>query len=279
MFRRYKIFLWKVKGIRFLCLLLLFLGCSKSDSLRPSSPSKNDPAPIDTVLIGGGTASNSCSSVVAEGKFYKDNGQTFLWGGTDQRTHFNISNWSLSECNLFYGLGREHFAVPRTSEFDKMEDVVDNFDDIEKVILLKSSDITKIYPYKILVKPEMINDVIDGQSIMVVYCFLANLAAIYDRNYGSRTLTFAVSGYTYADRNILGGLESFILWDRETESLWWPIIDKGVSGNFRDTKMRKHSDNDWEVTRWGDVKDKYPKALVLRDVWGGQGSGINYDDI
>ncbi len=259
----------RVNGILLGCFLSTLLGCSKSEELRPSSSNQSNTALTDTVFARGGTTASSCSPVVAEGKFYKQNGQTFLWGGTDQRTHFNISNWSLDKCNLLYGLGREHFVVPKTSKFDKMEEVLDNFEDVEKVILLRSSSITKIYPYKILVKPEMVNDVIGGEPIMVVYCFLANLAAIYDRNYNG-TLTFAVSGYTYSDPNISAGLESFILWDRETESLWWPIIDRGVSGNFQDTKMRKHSDNSWEVTRWGDVKNKYPEALVLRDVWGGR---------
>ncbi len=273
------LFLTKAKGVLLICLLSLFLGCSKSEDLKLSSSNQNDLPPIDTVLNGGGKTINPCSPIVAEGKFYKLNGKTYLWGGADQSTHFDISNWNLSECNLFYGLGREHFVVPRTSEFDKIEDVIDNFDNIEKVILLKSSGVTKIYPFKILVKPEMVNDVVDNEPIMVVYCFLADLVAIYDRSYNGRALTFAVSGYTYADRNISSGIESFILWDRETESLWWPIIDKGVSGNFLSTKMSKYNDNAWEVTRWGEVKDKYPEALVLRDVWGGHSSGINYDDI
>ena len=205
----------------------------------------------------------NCSSVTDQGKYYTAGGQEFLWAGDDPRTHFNITGWILDPCHLYYGLGREHFEVPITPKFMPLAEAYGDYEDVEKVILLRGNEGVKVYPYKNIVVPEMTNDIIDGQPIMIVYCFLADLAAVYTRKYNNRTLTFGVSGYTYSDPQISGGLESFVLWDRETESLWWPIIDKGVSGVYQESAMIKHDQSKWEVARWGDVKNTYPDANVF----------------
>jgi hypothetical protein len=51
------------------------------------------------------------------------------------------------------------------------------------------------------------------------YCISADLGAIYDRQYGDEVLTFALGGYTYYEPNIWNGLDAFVLWDKESESL------------------------------------------------------------
>ena len=72
---------------------------------------------------------------------------------------------------------------------------------------------------------------------MESYCVLADLGAVYSRNYNSKELTFALSGYTYYDKNIWNGLDGFVLWDRETESLWWPLVGKAVSGKLKGVNL------------------------------------------
>ena len=146
-----------------------------------------------------------------------------------------------------------------------MADVADNFSDIERVLVLRGDNSVKLYPYSILVKHETLNDNIDGKPIIVVYCFLADLTAIYNSTYCGSKLTFAISGYTYSDPKIANDLESFILWDRDTESLWWPINEKAVSGDFKGTSLIKHTQNNWEEIRWLEAKDLYPNALVLQN--------------
>ena len=36
-------------------------------------------------------------------------------------------------------------------------------------------------------------------------------------------------------------VDAFVLWDQETESSWWPLIDEAFSGEMLVTKMLKYS--------------------------------------
>lgn len=60
--------------------------------------------------------------------------------------------------------------------------------------------------------------------------------------------TFAFSGYTYSDKEIWDGLNAFVLWDCDTESLWLPTIGKGVSGPMIDVPMQLTPAEFWTVT-------------------------------
>ena len=122
----------------------------------------------------------------------------------------------------------------------------------------------KAYSVEDLTHHEIVNDVLDGQPIMAVYCILADLGAIYERNYGDIELTFALSGYTYYDEDVWNGLDGFVFWDRETESLWWPLIGKAVSGPLKDVKLLEMDKSKWEDVNWKYIKDHYPNALVLK---------------
>ncbi len=207
-----------------------------------------------------------CStSVINRGLVYSEGAKTYLLAGADTTWQFNITNWTLRACNLKNGSTRENFPALIHPKFDRMSDVVDNFSDLERVLVLRGNNSVKLYPYSILVKHETLNDNIDGKPIIVVYCFLADLTAIYNSTYCGSKLTFAISGYTYSDPKIADDLESFILWDRDTESLWWPINEKAVSGDFKGTSLIKHTQSSWEEIRWPEARELYPNAQVLQN--------------
>ncbi|MGA0233820.1 MAG: DUF3179 domain-containing (seleno)protein, partial [Saprospiraceae bacterium] len=71
-------------------------------------------------------------------------------------------------------------------------------------------------------------------------------------------------GYTYYEPEIRDGRDGFVLWDRDTESLWWPLIDKAISGDLHGTQLKRHDEGSWEVLRWSEIKETYPDALVIR---------------
>lgn len=231
-----------------LLLISAFLFACKPDSVRSIV---NEKEPCDNPII-------------EKGYYYTVGENEYLWGGEDTATHFNITGWSLDECNLHNGVGRETFKALLKPKFVSVESELEAYEDEERVLILKGVDSVKIYPLNLLREYETINDQIDGVNVIVVYCFVAELTAVYRTSYCGMDLTFAVSGYTYKDPGLDESLESFILWDRETESLWWPITEEAVSGYFMGELLTKYSRNTWKETTWLDIVDNFPEANVLK---------------
>jgi hypothetical protein len=98
---------------------------------------------------------------------------------------------------------------------------------------------------------------------MAAYCILADLGAMYNRVIDDKEFTFALSGYTYYDPEVWDGMDGFVMWDRETESLWWPLIGQAVSGKMQGTPMQVLDDKLWKQTTWEDVRSNHPSALIL----------------
>ena len=135
--------------------------------------------------------------------------------------------------------------------------------DNDRFLVAYSGNEVKAYAVKDLIRHEIVNDVLNGKPIMAAYCILADLGAIYERTYDNKILTFALSGYTYYDPNVWKGLDGFVFWDRDTESLWWPLIGKAVSGPLKGVPLIEMDRQYWEDTTWGEIKKKYPQAQVL----------------
>ena len=197
------------------------------------------------------------------GKFFESEGKRMLYGGVDEGLHFDISGYSLKDEQFHYGIGREKFPALLKPDFISVQEADTEWADSTRFLLAYAGNDVKAYSIKDLTRHEVVNDVLDGQPIMAVYCILADLGAIYERNYGENELTFALSGYTYFDENVWNGLDGFVLWDRETESLWWPLIGEAVSGPLKEVKLLEMDKSKWKDVQWY-VKDNYPNALVLK---------------
>lgn len=193
-----------------------------------------------------------------------------LYGGENEDQHFVIEGLELNPKQFHYGLGRERFPALLQPSFESIAEADQNWSNEDRFLLAKKGNVVKAYSVKDLTRHEVVNDVLEGEPIFAAYCILADLGAIYKRSYGDKVLTFAVSGYTYYDPKVWEGLDGFILWDRETESLWWPLIDKAVSGSLKGVKLQKLEDAYWEDTYWGQIKEKYPNAKVMK-------SGLDFE--
>lgn len=77
----------------------------------------------------------------------------------------------------------------------------------------------RAYPTALLDHHELVNDEFDGTPFTIAWCPLADLAAVHDREYRGEVHEWGVSGYVY--RNV------FLVFDRATESLWYPFDDEG----------------------------------------------------
>ncbi len=198
------------------------------------------------------------------GKFFEVNGKKMLYGGENENQHFDITDYLLKDEQFHYGIGRERFPALLKPEFISVNEARKIWADSTRFLLAKSGNEVKAYSVKDLTRHEIVNDVLDGQPIMAAYCILADLGAIYERNYGNNELTFALSGYTYYDEDVWNGLDGFVFWDRETESLWWPLIGKAVSGPLKNVKLIEMDKSKWKDTTWKYIRRNYPNAKVLK---------------
>jgi len=189
--------------------------------------------------------------------------KTMLFGGDEDHMDFDITNLSIDPCGFKFGLGREAFSALITPEFISLDDADKLYPNNSRFLLAESGGVVRAYSVNLLIQHEVVNDNINGHPIMAAYCVLADLGAIYTREYCDRTYTFALSGYTYSDQNVWGGINAFVLWDRDTESLWWPLIDRAISGPMDRVELEKF-DGKWMDTTWGHIKEKYNQVDVLK---------------
>lgn len=202
-------------------------------------------------------------SALNNGKFIEKNGEKLLYGGKQDHQHFEINNLELKPEQFHYGIGREAFSALLEPKFESVTEADKHWKDEQRFLVAKKGNEIKAYSVADLIKHEVVNDYIDGEPIFAAYCILADLGAVYKRTYNDKIFTFALSGYTYYDPNVWDGLDGFVLWDRETESLWWPLIDKAVSGKLKDVKLQLFEETNWEDTTWEKIKANYPNAQVL----------------
>lgn len=238
-------------------LVLLLVACNESKEKKTNPTDVKNEKAVDT------TPKKQRPFAKDSGKFFSVNGRKMLYGGKDASQHFDITDYELKDEQFHYGIGREAFPALLEPEFTSIEAVDSIWNDDDRFILAYSGDDIKAYSVKDLTRHEVVNDVLNGEPIMAVYCILADLGAIYDRQYGDKELTFALSGYTYYDKDVWDGLDGFVLWDRETESLWWPLIDRAVSGDLKGVELLEKDKANWKDTTWKDIKDNYPDAQIL----------------
>jgi len=241
-------------------LLLLILASSltcKKDERKATEENNDTTVKTDTITKPQRPMSYK------NGKFFEINGRKMLYGGKDSLQHFDITGYDLKNEQFHYGIGREQFPALLNPKFTTIEAVDSIWNDDDRFIIAHSGNDIKAYSVKDLTRHEVVNDVLNGEPIMAVYCILADLGAIYDRQYGNTELTFALSGYTYYDDEVWDGLDGFVLWDRETESLWWPLIDRAVSGKLKGVELLEKDKSKWEDTTWKQIKMNYPSAKIL----------------
>ena len=99
----------------------------------------------------------------------------------------------------------------------------------EPVVAPELAGAARAYPVRYLVYHEVVNDVVDGQPVVVTFCPLCNSAAAHSRRLGSRTLTFGVSGQLeYAN---------LVMFDRQTLSRWQQITGQATGGSLEGRRL------------------------------------------
>jgi hypothetical protein len=125
------------------------------------------------------------------------------------------------------------------------------------VIGYKDEEEIRAYSLNILVHHEMVNDFYAKQPVAIAYCPLVNLTAVYSRQVYGTIVTLSASGWTYN--------ETFVLYDIETESLWYPLPDKSgltcISGTHADKSLAELPSSQ---VRWVDWFTENPGTKYLK---------------
>jgi Protein of unknown function (DUF3179) len=92
----------------------------------------------------------------------------------------------------------------------------------ERVVGVTIANTPRMYPIGLLDTYEVVNDSAGGVPYVVTRCALTDIAAVFDRRVGGRTLTFENSGALWRD--------TLVLRDKETGSYWTPATGEAIFG-------------------------------------------------
>ena len=119
-------------------------------------------------------------------------------------------------------------------------------DDVDGMVV-SVGDVTKFYPFNIMVWHEIVNDTVNGKPLVITFCPLCGSAIAFDT-----TDQFGVSGKLY-ESNLL-------MYDKSTESLWSQSIGSAVVGDRTREKLAIYSS---QLMSLKDFKIKWPSGQVL----------------
>lgn len=157
------------------------------------------------------------------------------------------------------GPGKDGIPAIENPKYQNIESADDFLDPKDVVFLIKIDDEVKIYPQKILVWHEIVNENIAGKNISITYCPLAGSAIGYKGYIKkiNKETTYGVSG------KLLNS--NLVMYDRETDSYIPQVLGKGIKGELSGEVL-----DTFPVvwTTWELVKEKYPQAKVLTDETG-----------
>jgi hypothetical protein len=110
----------------------------------------------------------------------------------------------------------------------------------------------RAYLIPILEYHQVVNDDVGGVAVIVTYDPLTGAPAAFERNLVGRTLRFGVSGLLYNS--------GFLLYDRETESLWSQFEGRAIAGPLAGKTLRRVRVREEEFSTW---RKREPKTRIL----------------
>ena len=137
--------------------------------------------------------------------------------------------------------------------------------DSEPVLVLEIGDRARAYPVQILTFHEIVNDVLDGQPVLVTYCPLCNSGLAFDPTVRGETLDFGTSGRLFQS--------NLVMYDRQTQSLWSQFTGQAVVGPLLEDELQRLP---LGLVSWQDFVQAHPDGDVLsRDTGHSRDYGSN----
>lgn len=138
---------------------------------------------------------------------------------------------------------------PQYTSIQNME-----MDDDHQVFVYETNNQTYIYPQRILVWHEIVNDEFSDEKVSITYCPLTGSAVAFEGTLDTINTTYGTSG-DLVNSNL-------IMYDRSTNSRIPQILGEGIQG---DLKGKRLSLDPLIWTEWGLAKREYDEARVLTE--------------
>ncbi len=156
--------------------------------------------------------------------------------------------WSVNINDIEQGLrNRDDIPAIDNPRYKTLSEV-DYMNDQDQVLVANVNGDIKIYPIKILVYHELINE----SNELISYSTLTGTSSMWRRIVDGVRLDFGVSEFTLNN--------NLIMYDQTTTSFWSQLLSRSISGTYINTVLP--SINVLE-THWATAKTAYPDAPVL----------------
>jgi hypothetical protein len=158
---------------------------------------------------------------------------------------------SLKEHVMSGGPPKDGIPPIDNPKYLKVSDV-DYLNDLDPVFVLETKKQVYVYPQKILVWHEIVNEIIDGQNMSITYCPLTGSTICYLADEDHLDNTYGTSG------SLLNS--NLVMYDRKTDSLIPQILGVSIDGTLSKEPLPTRPVL-WST--WERVSVLYPNALVL----------------
>lgn len=128
----------------------------------------------------------------------------------------------------------------------------DYLNDFDKVFVYEAKEEVYIYPQRILVWHEIVNDTIDNENVAITYCPLTGSTICYLTTSNLETNTYGTSG------KLLNS--NLVMYDRKTDSYIPQILGIGINNDLKNVTLPIKPVH-W--ANWKDAKEAFPSAKVL----------------
>lgn len=122
----------------------------------------------------------------------------------------------------------------------------------EAVLVYQRGETVRMYPMRILMRTEIINDRVDGVPIAATWCPLCDSAVVFDRRLGDRVVELGVSGTLRAS--------NLVMFDRHTGDLWQQASARPVEQAEGAPSLTVLPS---QVMGYGDARRLHPQARVV----------------
>ncbi len=110
----------------------------------------------------------------------------------------------------------------------------------------------RCYPIHLMEYHQVVNDRVGGVPVVISYDPLTDTAIVYRRQVDGQELAFGVSGLIYRS--------NFLLYDRQSESLWSQFWGRALTGRFAGTRLERVRSRSEPLAAW---LVRHPESLVM----------------